>query len=255
MNNGERLLRRLDEIAISLEGRPAALALLALGSVGHELERLDEYSDLDFFVIVEVGRKWDFLNDLNWLAAPCPLVYSFRNTVDGYKCLFEDGIFCEFAVFELHELGSIPYAPGRMVWKREGIDETIRNPSRPIPQLSEYNQEWLLGEILTNLYVGLCRFWRGEKLSAARFIQGYAVDRIIELVEQLAEPATASKDRFAPERRIEQHYPQYADWLERFIQGYNLSPASAQSILEFLKLNFSINPAMEAAILKLCHKP
>ena len=40
-----------------------------------------------------------------------------------------------------------------------------------------------LGEALTNLYVGMAREKRGEKLSAMRFIQGYAVDRLLELAE------------------------------------------------------------------------
>jgi hypothetical protein len=38
---------------------------------------------------------------------------------------------------------------------------------------------------LTNLYVGLGRFHRGEKLSALRFIQHHAVDRFLELTEQV----------------------------------------------------------------------
>ncbi|KPB04498.1 hypothetical protein [Bacillus sp. CHD6a] len=53
----ERLLRRLDEIGLSLERTQGALLLLGLGSVGNELDRLDEFSDLDFFVIVKPGYK------------------------------------------------------------------------------------------------------------------------------------------------------------------------------------------------------
>ncbi len=52
MTYRERLLKRLDDIGRSLAGRPDALALIGLGSVGRELERLDDYSDLDVFVIV-----------------------------------------------------------------------------------------------------------------------------------------------------------------------------------------------------------
>ena len=44
------LLHRLNEIAKSIEKSQKALALLGLGSIGKEQERLDEYSDLDFFV-------------------------------------------------------------------------------------------------------------------------------------------------------------------------------------------------------------
>jgi hypothetical protein len=61
--------------------------LLALGSAGLERQRLDRYSDLDFFVIVAQGYKVHYIESLDWLA-------------DGHKALMTDGIFCEFAVFE-----------------------------------------------------------------------------------------------------------------------------------------------------------
>ena len=47
-----QLLARLDALASSLREREDALALLALGSVGLETHRLDQHSDLDFFVLV-----------------------------------------------------------------------------------------------------------------------------------------------------------------------------------------------------------
>ena len=55
MNKTELLLQRLDEIGQSLKDSKQALALLALGSCATERERLDQYSDLDFFVIVKDG--------------------------------------------------------------------------------------------------------------------------------------------------------------------------------------------------------
>src|SRR6266511_3519687 len=100
----QSLLKRLDEIGQSLERSGHALALIGLGSVGLELDRLDSYSDLDFFAIVEKGYKHPYLDSLRWLSDVHPIAYSFLNTVAVYKVLFEDGIFCEFAVFEHAEL-------------------------------------------------------------------------------------------------------------------------------------------------------
>jgi hypothetical protein len=116
MNRTEALLQRLEDIGQSLAHSGRGLALLGLGSVGKELDRLDEYSDLDFFAIVQPGRKADFINDLSWLSAVQPIAYAFLNTPDGHKVLFEDGIFAEFAVFEPDDLTSIPFAVGRIVW-------------------------------------------------------------------------------------------------------------------------------------------
>jgi hypothetical protein len=110
-----KLLTRLDEIGQSLAQSGHGLALIGLGSVGTELARIDAYSDLDFFAIVETGYKTQYIEDLSWLSRLCPIAYSFRNTVDGYKLLYTDGIFCEFAVFEPAELSHIPFAAGRKV--------------------------------------------------------------------------------------------------------------------------------------------
>lgn len=226
--------------------------MIGLGSVGVELERLDEYSDLDFFVIVEPGSKANFLQDLSWLADVQPVAYAFQNTVDGYKLLFADGIFCEFAVFEPGELATVPFAPGRVVWKRAKVSDTIGQPQLSAAPETAPIPEWLLGEALTNLYVGLCRYRRGEILSATRFIQGYAVDRVVQLIELIAASDPGNKDPFTPERRFERRYPRYAGLLSSFVQGYDHCPASALAILDFLQGNFEVNQNLASAIQTLC---
>ncbi|HLO29317.1 MAG TPA: hypothetical protein VK249_09295 [Anaerolineales bacterium] len=248
----QALLKRLDEIGQSLKQTGHALALIGLGSVGLELDRLDAYSDLDFFVIVEEGYKRSYLDSLYWLSNIQPLAYRFLNTEDGYKVLFEDGIFCEFAVFEPAELAHIPFAAGRIVWKRSDVPDTLSQPSAtPTPQ-SQRNQEWLLGEALTNLYVGLHREKRGEKLSATHFIQGYAVDRLLELVEYIGAAQNVHRDPFANERRFEQRFPDVASQVNTWIQGYERNCESALAILAFLEGHFEINAAIAKAIRELC---
>ncbi len=243
----ELLLQRLNEIGHSLEQSSKALALIGLGSVGLELERLDDHSDLDFFAIVADGHKAFFLEDLSWLAKLAPITYAVRNTADGFKLLFEDGIFCEFAVFELYELSGIPFVAGRIVWKAAHIPDLIAVPSRH-PSPAEFNLEWNLGEALTNIYIGLKRLARGETLSAAKFVQQYALDRILELAEHL-EPATdALRDPFSRERRLEQRLPAFSSHLKDFAQGYGHTAESALAMLSWLEANFSINAGMARAI-------
>jgi len=244
----ELLLNRLEEIGRSLERTGRGLALIALGSVGLELERLDEFSDLDFFAIVEPGSKESFLGDLAWLSSIRPIAFCFRNTDDGYKLLFDDGVFCEFAVFVPAELGAIPFAPGRVLWKRPEVDGTIGVPVRALPRPEPRPVEWLVGEALTNLYVGLCRWRRGEHLSGSRFIQQLAVDRVLELVPLLEAAAGGAVDAFSGERRFEQRYPFAARRLSGFIQGYDRSPQSAAAVLDFLEEHFEVNGAMARAI-------
>ncbi len=246
------LLNRLDEIGHSLEQSGHALALIGLGSVGLELHRLDEFSDLDFFVIVEAGYKHQYLNDLTWLSQLCPIDYCFLNTQDGYKLLFADGVFCEFAVFELHELQEIPFAAGRIVWKQEHISETISEPAQGRKIHTKRDQSWLLGEALTNLYVGMGREKRGERLSASRFIQGYAVDRSLELLELVQEAQPVTRDEFSLERRFETRFSGSSQKLAQWIQGYERNRESTLAILSFLEQNFEVKAAIADAIRKLC---
>ena len=250
--NKQTLLTRLDEIGQSLARRQGSRALIGLGSVGLELDRLDAYSDLDFFVIVEKGYKKSYIDSLRWLSEVCPIAYSFLNTDDGYKLLFADGIFCEFAVFEPDELKVISFAPGRVVWKRHDVPDTIAQPvSQPVARIRR-SKDWLVGEAATNIYVGLQRDQRGEKLIAMRFIQGYAVDRLLELAEYIETGNEVHRDPFVNERRFEQRYPNLAPHLRGWAQGYDKNQESALAILDFLEKHFAVSEAMAKEIRKLC---
>jgi hypothetical protein len=249
------LLSRLSEIGASLARSNKAVALIGLGSVGIEVDRLDEFSDLDFFAIVEPGYKAEFIEHLDWLSSICPIAYSFRNTPDGHKLLFQDGIFCELAVFEERELPQIPFAPGRIIWKKHDVSDRLALPQRVHSVQENPSLEWSLGEALTNLYVGASRFHRGERLSAMRLIQGYAVDRVLELAERINTSGSSGEDVFAPERRYEQRQPSMAKELPAFTQGYDRSIESAQAILLFLERHFSVNESFKHTLMELFQHP
>ena len=228
-----QLLARLDAIGESLHDSGHALALIGLGSVGRDTERLDRYSDLDFFVVVEPGHKHRYIETLDWLSAAHPIGWHFRNTADGHKALMADGIFCEFAVFEPAELEHIPFAPGRVVWSRPGVDPAIATPKRPLPTTRLPDETWIVGEALSNLFVGLQRWHRGEKLAAARLIQVHAVDRLIELDALRSAPDDGQRDvdPFNRERRLEQRQPGLAGEMDRLMPGYAQTPEAALALL------------------------
>lgn len=252
MREPRLLLDRLDAIARALRDRPDALALLALGSAGAETDRLDRWSDLDFFVVVRPGAKPAYLADLGWLEAAAPLAWSFANSRDGRKALFADGIYAEYAVFEPGELSTIPYATGRPVWTADDFDPALCTPRRlPAPPPAR-DAEWLVGEALTCLYVGLCRYRRGERLSAQRFVQHHAVDRIVDLARLLEEERPGLRDPFSGERRFEARFPETAEALPRLVQGYDRIQESALAILAFLAARFPVNPAIDREIRALC---
>jgi hypothetical protein len=249
MVSKEKLLIRLEEIGQAVAGTGRCLALLGLGSVGQERDRLDEFSDLDFFVITRPGETASMLQDLSWLTSIHPVTYYFRNSGDGYKLLYADEIFCEFAVFPVDGLAGIGFAPGQLVWQHEDFDKSVLQPTtgRSVARL-ERDPQWQLGEALTNLYVGLGRYCRGEKLSAFRFIQHYAVDRLLMLTAEIMIPENGHEDLFTPERRFEQRYPALKVDLQDFMPGYDYSPAAAGAILTFLEQHFPVNPGISQAI-------
>ncbi|WP_151735769.1 hypothetical protein [Paenibacillus tengchongensis] len=252
----ECLLQRLEEIGRSLERKGGALLLLGVGSVGTETGRLDEYSDLDFFVIAGPGQRDRYIKNLDWLEEIHPLAYAFQNSEVGYKILFEDGIYGEYAVFEESELGEASYSGGRVVWKNPaytGKEPVILSSNRlPVPKKSSL--DYPLNEALTNLYVGLGRYARGERLSAVRFIQSYAIDSILSVLHLLEEEVAYYPDPFGNERRLEKRFPRFAEIIGGMMQGYDHVPESALRILDFLETVYPVNPRLSAEIRRLADR-
>lgn len=244
----ERLLARLDELAAVLAERGDAVGLIALGSVGLDVERLDEHSDLDFFVVVDDDAKPRYLARIDWLEALAPVAYSFANTVDGRKALFEDGLFAEYAVFTPAELRAATFPPARLVWARAdapaGLETLGARPRRPVPDTPDFHVD----EALTNLYVGLHRDARGERLAGARLIQGYAVDRLLTLLDLRGEATTPRQDAFAVERGAETRFAPETLPLADFVPGYDRNREAALAILEWLEGRAEVNRTLAAAI-------
>jgi hypothetical protein len=245
------MLRRLDDLAAYLATRGDVLALLGLGSAGTEHDRMDDHSDLDFFVVVDDGAKDRYLSDIDWLAAAHPVAYSFANERNGRKALFADGVFVEYGIFTVDELARLPFAGARIVWQRAAdAPPGLAECGPPLAGPPFDTVEFHLNEALTNLYVGLHRELRGERLTAARFIQTYAVDRIIALLN-LTAPAGHRRDSFEASRRVEQAYPPEVLPLATMVPGYEGNWAAAQFTLDWLSERFPVDLTIAAAIQQL----
>lgn len=234
------LISRMNEIANSVKQKDGALAVLALGSIGIQQNRLDEYSDLDFFIIVDDDYKSHFIEDLHWLHEVFPISYAFKNTKDGYKILFEDDIYGEFAIFGRSEVPKVVQSQARLVWKHDQYHEPTLLISKNLPQQDEQGTSYHLEEALTNLYVGLSRALRNEKLSGQRYIEGYALNHVLSYL-RLSYPVDHDVDYFNVERRIEKHYPDIKEHLQLMCSGYNKLSLSAKSILEWISNHYHVN--------------
>lgn len=234
----EKLYHRLNQLSDSLSKRDDCLGLLALGSCA-DIDRMDQWSDLDFFVLVDKDKQESYLNNLNWLEACAPLAYVFRNTKDGHKIMWEDGIYAEYAVFEYDQMENIPFSKGQFIFKRNSY-ELNNTPNVDYPVLTQ-TTDYAINEILTNLYVGLLRYHRGELLSACRLIQVHAVDRVLSMHREID---NTKYDMFSLERRVEFNHPELNELLNRTILGYSRIIESARNMLDYIKTITDLNPMM-----------
>lgn len=241
------MLQRLDEIAASVATRDDTVALIGLGSAGAQRGRLDDHSDLDFLLVVDEGATSRYAAETDWLAGICPLVWSFAHERHSRKALFEDGIFLEYGVFTVPELRKVPFRGARTVWRRADAPPGLTESDAPVPRPPFDTVEFHLNEALANLFVGLHRDLRGEHLSAARFIQGHAVDRVIALL-RLSAGEPPYRDVFDDSRRVERTYPPSLLPLAEMVPGYRGNAAAARVILDWLSARFPVPAPMRAAI-------
>lgn len=250
MEQRQLLLRRLDQIAEAWSNTGKARALIGFGSAGIETERMDEYSDLDFLAVVKKGYKKELSENLDWLTQIAPISYCFIDKYDAFRLFFHDGIYCEFGVCEEDEVRDIPHSEGRIIWCEEDFDRSLRLPSRKC-EYDITSPKLHIGEILTNLYVGLCRYARGEKLTAARYIERQALDFLLECSGFMTQETPCYKDIFTVDRRYELRFPALADYLPRMLQGYERCPESALAILECTEQYFPVDPYIKDRIVAL----
>ena len=242
-------LSRLDALAKHLAADPSVLAILGLGSAGVEHERFDEHSDIDFFVVVaHSAAKRRYLSDTTWLNGfGGRLAYSFVNDLNGRKALLEDGLFLEYAVFTPSEVSALPFTGARTVWARSGTQPAWNShPGPPTPELDTV--EFHVGEALTNLFVGLHRELRGERLTAMRFIQVFAVDHVVALWRRTPGHVAASRDPFEPTRRVEAAAGPVGLPLSAMVAGYDRNADSATAVLGWLDDHFDVDAAIAEPI-------
>ena len=226
------------------------IRVLGLGSAGVATERFDDHSDIDFFLVVDSEEaKRRYLDDIGWLGGfGGELAWSFVNSVDGRKALLADGLFLEYAVFTSDELPGIPFVGARVAWSREGWElPRGRVPGPPALDSPAFHVD----EALSNLFVGLHRELRGERLTAMRFIQVFAVDHLLAL-ERLS-PATSRvlPDSFEPTRRIERSSSATPLPLAEMAQGYAANAGSAAAVLGWLTAHHPCDPAIVGPVREL----
>jgi predicted nucleotidyltransferase len=199
------------ELHLRLESDPRVLGLVAVGSMAERDYAPDGWSDHDFFVVVAPGAEESFRSDLRWLPRSEEIALSFRETAHGVKVVLRDGHLLEFAVFDPEELSLARVTRYRVLFDRERIAERMEQvvgATRRSPELAVPGDDWLAGQFLTALLVGVGRHLRGERLSGRQLVAGGAVSHLVRLFEKhVVSESTGLLDGLDPLRRFELAYP------------------------------------------------
>lgn len=184
---------------------PHALSLIWAGSAA-DTQRIDSWSDHDFFLVVEDGHAEPMRQDLSWLPLQDEIAWAVRETDHGYKVVYNNGQVLEFAVFDRAELSRTRINHFALVFDRGDIAAMAENVYTPAPT-SRYTPQDNLEIFMTLLILGGGRFRRGEVLSAGQFIRSYAVDHLLQAIKKTRESQKpAARDGLDVYRRVEQEF-------------------------------------------------
>jgi len=187
----------------SLTNDPRVVGLAALGSMAEQGRMPDQWSDHDFFVIVRPGEQPWFRTNRGWLPQAESIALFFQETAHGCKAVYDSGHLVEFAIFDPEEIALARVNVYRVLLDRGSVAERMAAIASRVE--APPSRDWLIGQMLTLLLVGLLRAQRGELMSA-RAMLGKAVQRFAALQE--------TSDNLDPLRRFEQLHPELAAKIE-----------------------------------------
>jgi predicted nucleotidyltransferase len=224
----ERFTRDLEK---RLQADPRVLGLVVLGSTARRDHLPDEWSDHDFFVVVLPGAQEAFRSDLHWLPRDDEIAFSFRETAHGLKVVFRDGHLIEFAVFDPDELAVARINRYRVLFDRERIGERLDRVAQVTTAVAPPTDEWLIGQFLTSLLVGVGRHRRGERLAGRHLVANNAVAHLVVLLTRyVGSSQTAKLDSLDPLRRFESVFPSLGRRLDAALRRE--TPAGARALLD-----------------------
>jgi lincosamide nucleotidyltransferase B/F len=210
------------------------LGLVAVGSMSEQGTVPDQWSDHDFFVVVQSGFQEEFRKNLSWLPRSESILFHFRETAHGLKVIYSDAHLLEFAVFDLQELHLAKVNRYRVIFDRGSIESEMQ-------KVAEATQTWnrsvssddryLIGQFLTNILVGFGRYQRGERLSGQQFIKNSALKYLVLLLGKHVPSETKSVlDGLDPFRRFEVAYPELGKRLNACCNEY--VPVATDQLLD-----------------------
>ncbi|MEY4558060.1 MAG: hypothetical protein RL024_218 [Actinomycetota bacterium] len=200
----EKFLSYQAELTDSVAKRPEVIGLIFVGSAA-ATERVDQYSDQDFFLVVLEGTGENFRQKLDWLPNHQDIAFSPRETAHGLKVVYQNGDVLEFAVFEDSELELSSVNDYSVVLDRQDISERMAKIAKSsIPAATNRAQDIEL--FFSLILIGVGRARRGEVLAAEQHIKSYALAHGLKLI-RAAGASNPRADSLNGFRRFELDYP------------------------------------------------
>lgn len=212
-----------DRLQRSLEGDARVIGLMAAGSMARLSHQPDEWSDHDFWVIVQPGSESWFIEHHDWLPDSDQLVLFFRHAVHGsIKAVYASGHLLEFAVSGRQELFNAKLNDYHLLIDRAELAATL---AQIRANTEQEHKTWLqddltlMGEFITNLLVGVWRCRRGEYLSGRQFITFSSLYSLLRLIpKHIPSDHPEVLDNIDPLRRFELAYPGIGQEINHLLQ-------------------------------------
>ncbi len=201
-----------DTLIASLTADERVLGLVAAGSMAGTNHQPDAWSDHDFWIVTVPGAQEHFRTVYDWLPDAAGIVFAMRETGHGLKALYESGHLIEYAVFDPDELTVTRINAYRLLLDRADIAarlDAVRARTVEWSQSQRSDDGWLFGQFLTNLWVGVGRHRRGEKLSGHSFVKNQGIGHLLPLLVKHAPTERADLlDDIDPLRRFSFAFPE-----------------------------------------------
>lgn len=237
------------QLIANLSAEPHVQGLVALGSMAQRHYQPDQFSDHDFFVIVESGQQADFRQRTDWLPYAERIVLIYQETQHGLKVVYDDAHVLEYAVFDRDELTLARINVYRVLLDRGGIETTLASLQQRTTAETPPTTAYLYGQLLCHILIGMARYRRGERISGHEFVRVYALADTLQLLPRfITAPDMQYLDNLNPYRRVERVYPELGEQINALLMQD--IPAVALGLLDLVTTHCTDYPAEALTVVR-----
>lgn len=201
-----RFIKYSESLIDSCKQNPKIIGLVLVGSTA-ETERVDEWSDHDFFVITESNDQEPLRRNLSWLPNSEEIAFWFRETEHGLKVVYNSGEVLEFAIFDCDELRGCTVNHHRLAYGNDEVERALSTAINRMPEVVIGDDLADFRHFLSVLVIQVGRARRGELLTAGQGIRGTAATALLKVLTRCL-PHDRQLDKLDVSRRFEFAHPE-----------------------------------------------